>query len=289
MKLALVQTAPETGYALLDSGDGEKLERYGQYVLARPDPQAIWRKHLPQEDWYKAHLTFVREVEQGKWRKREGVPTEWTTTLGGSQFLIKPTVFKHTGVFPEQVENWQWMAERIRSAKRPVTILNLFGYTGGATLACLSAGAEVVHCDGSKTAIEWAKKNAALSGVADKPVRWILDDARAFVKREIKRGKTYDGIVMDPPAFGHGAKKEVWKIEEDLLELVENCQKLLTSQPLFFLLNGYSAGYSAIAYGQMLTPLVERYGGQIEQGELAILEEGSQRSLPSGIFARWSI
>ena len=204
------------------------------------------------------------------------------------EFFIKPTAFKHTGLFPEQEPNWQWIINNIKMAKRPVSVLNLFGYTGGATLAALSAGAQVAHVDGSKSAITWAKENAVVSGLAGKPVRWILDDAREFVKREIRREVRYDGIVMDPPVFGHGPKKELWKIEDDFLGLMKICGEVLSKSPVFFLINGYSAGYSSIAYENNLSPLVEKFGGEIEKGELAIEESETGRLLPAGIFARWS-
>ena len=212
---------------------------------------------------------------------------EWQIGFGDLKFNIKPTAFKHTGVFPEQEPNWQWTIEKIKKAGRPIKVLNLFGYTGGATLACLSAGAEVVHVDGSKAAINWAKENAELSGLDKKPVRWIIDDARKFVLREIKRGEKYDGIIMDPPSFGRGGKGEIWKIEDELLNLLENCLKILSDNPLFFLVNGYAAGYSAQAYKNALTPIVEKFGGEMEIGELTIEESKSGRLLPCGIFARW--
>jgi len=205
-----------------------------------------------------------------------------------SSFWIKLSAFKHTGLFPEQLGNWQWAEELVQNTKRSVNVLNLFGYTGGASLAAAKAGAEVVHVDGSKVAIGWARDNAELSGLKDKPVRWILDDATAFVKREIKRGHKYDGIILDPPAFGHGPNKELWKIEDSFLPLLDLCKQVLTSEPLFFLVNGYASGYSALAYKNSLGDLLKEYGGEVEIGELTIAEAGSGRLLPCGIFARWS-
>ena len=291
-KLKILKTLSCGGYELLDSGEGEKLERFGKFVLSRPDPQALWNKHLPNTEWEKADAVFVHSGAKAGWKKKPNVPEKWKIEFGGLSFFIKPTAFKHTGLFPEQGPNWQWIISNIKSAKanlnRPISVLNLFGYTGGATLAALSAGAEVAHIDGSKSAITWAKENATLSGLAEKPVRWILDDAREFVKREIRRGVHYDGIVMDPPAFGHGPKKELWKIEDDFLGFMKLCQEVLSDTPIFFLINGYSAGYSAIAYENNLSPLKEKFGGEIEKGELAIEESGSGRLLPAGIFARWS-
>lgn len=287
-KLEILKTSAGSGYEMLDSGEGEKLERYGKFILSRPDPQALWNKRLPSSEWQKADAFFSHNSVKSGWKKKPNVPEKWKIEFAGLNFFIKPTTFKHTGLFPEQEPNWQWIIKKIKSANRPVSILNLFGYTGGATLAALSAGAEVVHVDGSKSAIAWAKENVVLSGFADKPVRWILDDAREFVKREIRRGKHYDGIIMDPPAFGYGPKKELWKIEDDFLGLVKLCGEALSEFPLLFLINGYSSGYSAIAYGNNLISFKEKFGGEIEKGELAIEESGKERLLPAGIFARWS-
>jgi 23S rRNA (cytosine1962-C5)-methyltransferase len=317
-------------YELLDSGENEKLERFGAIVLRRPDPQALWPKRLSVYEWTaKADGRFIRNAEEGKWLMKAAVPKSWPIEYAGLKFLIKPTPFKHVGLFPEQKTNWDLLREIIsaavgsqdisnskalgqnrtveknenKSVKNEIEILNLFGYTGGATLACAQAGAKVVHVDGSKSAIAWARENAELSELSSKPIRWILDDARAFVTREIKRGRRYDGIIMDPPAFGHGSGGELWKIEDHFLPLVADCFKLLkptdsgTTGPLFFLVNGYSAGYSSIAYKNNLSPLKEEFGGTIEIGELTIEEsaEGKrdtvtagQRLLPAGIFARWS-
>jgi 23S rRNA (cytosine1962-C5)-methyltransferase len=290
-------TKASADYELIDSGDGEKLERFGQYILRRPDPQALWRKGLDEKEWKGADASFLRTGESGKWKKGENMPSEWFIKIKELKFLIKPTAFKHTGLFPEQEPNWDFIKSKVESYKviksekkdnTPIKILNLFGYTGGATLAVLSAGVEVTHVDGSKSAITWARQNAEASGLADRKVRWIEDDARKFVQREIKRGNKYDAIIMDPPAFGHGANKEVWKIEEDFIKLLDSCLEILSDQPLFVLVNGYSAGYSAIAYENSLSPLLKKMGGQIESGELTIEESKSGRLLPAGIFARWS-
>ncbi len=305
-------TEPCADYELLDSGLGEKLERIGKFVLSRPDPQALWAKRLPESEWKKADASFSRDESKGDvgsksgWTMRNEIGDRWVIDFGEMKFQIKPTAFKHIGLFPEQRVNWEWLREEVKNAKLKVQnegdegnaddsfeVLNLFGYTGGATLACAKAGAKVVHVDGSKSAITWARENAELSGLKDKPVRWILEDARAFVTREIKRERKYDGIIMDPPAFGHGPDNELWKIEEHFLGLVKDCMSLLKDKPSFFLINGYSAGYSAIAYENILLPLVEKYGGSIEIGELAISESKKDglptRFLPCGIFARWKV
>ena len=279
-------TKPSAGYALLDSGNDEKLEQYGEFVFRRPDPQALWSPKLDEVEWKKAHASFQRDGKKGDWDLAKDLPARWAIEFADLKFWIRPTSFKHTGLFPEQSTNWEWLRAQIKNAGRPVSVLNLFGYTGGATLACAQADAEVVHVDGSKVAIQWAKDNAALSGLDKKPIRWLLDDARAFVKREIKRGNKYDGIILDPPAFGHGANKEVWKIEEDLVPLLQMCREIMTDQPLFFLINGYASGYSAIAYENNLTELFG-VAGHYEKGELAIMEKDSDRLLPCGIFARW--
>lgn len=286
--LKILKTVASRDYELLDSGNGDKLERYGKFILSRPDPQALWNKLLPVSEWQKADAVFTHSGTKGGWKKNSRVPEKWKIEFAGLNFFIKPTAFKHTGLFPEQEPNWRWIIDNIKKEKRSVSILNLFGYTGGATLAALSAGAEVTHIDGSKSAITWAKENAVASGFADKSVRWILDDAREFVKREIRRGVHYDGIVMDPPSFGHGPKKELWKIEDDFLGLMKLCEEVLSRSPIFFLINGYSAGYSSIAYENNLLSLAGKFGGTLEKGELAVEETKSGRLLPAGIFARWN-
>jgi 23S rRNA (cytosine1962-C5)-methyltransferase len=303
-------TKPAADYALVDSGAGEKLERFGVFTLARPDPQALWAKSAPAEVWQKAQGVFSRETvkgenaEEGKakseksfWKMKAGLPEKWQIALGGLRFWIKPSSFKHVGVFPEQVGNWDWLRDVIAKNKsagaksaagaEKISVLNLFGYTGGATLAAAQAGAEVCHVDGSKTAITSAKENAEISELSGKPIRWILDDVLVFVKREVKRGKKYDGIIMDPPIFGRGPDGEIWKIEENLLPLVELCKQIMSPKPLFFLINGYAAGYSAIALQNILKKLTENSGGEIETGELTIEEEKTGRLLPAGIFGRW--
>ncbi len=323
MEPKILKTLPSADYELIDSGNEEKLERYGKYILRRPDPQALWNKTLSEAEWKNADATFGADKKTWK-KKNASMQNEWQISFdnlpaqAGLKFNIKPTAFKHTGVFPEQEPNWIFIKEKIKNAGRPINpvkyplkadpseagfnrvkILNLFGYTGGATLAALSAGAEVTHVDGSKSAITWAKENAELSGLDKKPVRWIIDDARKFVMREIKRGGKYDGIIMDPPSFGRGGKGEIWKIESDFLKLLEECSKILSDNPLFFIINGYAAGYSSQAYYNALKPLVEKYGGQFEIGELTIQESllrqkatdgqtKAGRLLPCGIFARWS-
>lgn len=285
---SILITKSSSDYELIDSGEGEKLERFGEFILSRPDPQVLWRRKLPKEEWEKADAVFTRSGAEGSWKIKKDMPEKWNISFSGMKFVIKPTAFKHTGLFPEQSVNWEWMKRVIKNSdKKEIEILNLFGYTGGATLACASEGAKVVHVDSSNAALNWAKENAALSSLSDKPIRWILDDARVFVQREIKRGRKYDAIIMDPPAFGHGANKELWKIEEHFLPLIEDCMKILSENPIFFIINGYSAGYSALAYKNNLLNLEKKIGGKVEVGELTIEESNSQRLLPAGIFARW--
>jgi 23S rRNA (cytosine1962-C5)-methyltransferase len=292
----ILTTTNEKDYELLDSGNGVKLERYGSFVLSRPDPQALWSPLLKKE-WQEADAIFIRKGKHVEWKKKKTFPSSWPINFGGLTFEIRPSSFKHTGLFPEHRGSWEWMAQVITDYQLQITnegkehkskVLNLFGYTGGASLACAKAGAEVTHVDGSKMAISWARKNQELSGLNEKPIRWILDDAVLFLKREVKRGNRYDAILMDPPAFGHGAKGEVWKIEENFQELMELCFQVLSDKPLFFLINGYASGYSPIAYQNNLLPLTEKFGGSIKTGELAIEESKSGRLLPCGIFARWS-
>ena len=279
-------TKPQKDYELLDSGDGLKLERYGKFVLSRPDPQVLWKKKLSEDVWQNADAIF-QKGEVSKWKIKKEVPEKWEIEIGELNFEIYLSKFKHVGIFPEQLSNWLWMADLIKKAGRPVKVLNLFGYTGGASIACLKAGAEVVHVDASKTSIEHARMNAEITGLKEKPIRWILDDAYDFVKREIRRGNKYDGIIMDPPAFGRGPKGEIWKIEDNFLPLVDDAKKILSDNPLFFLINGYASGYSPIAYEENLSDL-KKIGGTVTSGELTIEEKDSGRLLPAGIFARWN-
>ncbi|MDB5225675.1 MAG: hypothetical protein JWL87_627 [Candidatus Adlerbacteria bacterium] len=283
-KITLI-TKAQTGYELLDSGNEEKLERFGEQVLARPDPQALWPKRLSGGEWAAATGRYVREGGEGKWTG--DIPKEWQIELGGLKLLMKPTSFKHTGVFPEHVTGWEFVEDAIKKQGGGVKVLNLFGYTGGYTLAAAKAGAEVTHVDASKAAVSWARENAALNGLGEAPIRWIVEDVLVYLKREIKRGVKYDAIVMDPPAFGHGPNDELWKFEEHFLELMRLCQELLSDKPLFVLINGYAAGYSSLAFAYNLQDIKEKFGGSIEYGDLTIEEKGTERLLPAGIFGRW--
>ncbi len=291
----ILKIIKQNEYELLDSGEGKKLERYGKYILSRPDPEALWKIKLSNKEWDKCDLEFSRNVIKNKWIIKNGVSKSWVIDYGNLKFSIKPTSFKHIGLFPEQLPNWEWMSKLIKNyeltisgEKQKPKVLNLFAYTGGATLACAKAGAEVCHVDSSKNAVEWARLNAELSGLSGAPIRWLIEDVILFLKREIKRGRKYDAIIMDPPAFGHGPKDELWKIEEDFINLLDLCKQVLSSDPLFILINGYTAGYSSIVYENNLSDLMIDYKGKIEGGELVIEETKNKRLLPCGIFARWS-
>lgn len=279
---------PQKDYELIDSGLGEKLERFGQYILRRPDPSALWQKKLSENVWNNCNGDFERRGNSGKWHTNN-LPERWNINFGNIDFVIRPTSFKHVGIFPEQLLNWQWMTEQIvksnDSGKKP-KILNLFAYTGGASLACAKAGAEVVHLDSSKVAVSWGRENAEASNISDLPIRWIVDDVKKFVMKELKRGSKYDGIILDPPSFGHGPNDELWKMEEDFIFLLKDLQELLSEDPLFFLINGYASGYSSVAFLQNME-FMNKHNGFFGTGELFIRESKSERLLPCGIYSRW--
>jgi 23S rRNA (cytosine1962-C5)-methyltransferase len=285
--MEILTTLKSEAYELLDSGDGEKLERFGNVVLSRPENQAIWSKTLSKEDWDKADAVFSHGEKATRWEILKKVPDSWEVDFGGLKFSVELLPSKHLGVFPEQVQNWEWLEKKIISSNRKVSVLNLFGYTGGASMACSRAGAEVTHVDASKFAIDLANKNFELSSLKDKPVKYILDDVRKFVEREIKRGKKYDIILMDPPVYGKGAKKEVWKIEKDLMPLLLRVLEILSPEPITVLLNGYASIYSYISYENILKDVTSKLGGQVVAGKLTIKESSSGKLLPCGIFARW--
>lgn len=274
-------------YRLLDSGNGEKLEAWGGYTVVRPDPQAIWPRGTA--DWQGAHAVYKRSSSGGgQWLDASRLPESWEVRYGALRFLIRPTDFKHMGLFPEQAVNWDWMAERIRTAGRPVSVLNLFGYTGGATVACVAAGAAVCHLDAAKGMVRWAGDNIRANGLGEREVRYIVDDARAFVARERRRGKQYDAVVMDPPSYGRGAQGEPWKIEHDLFPLVREAATLLSSTPLFFVINSYTAGFSPTVLANILQLVLQKpLGGTITRDELGLAPAGGGPVLPCGIVARW--
>ena len=275
-------------YEVLDTGDGEKLERWGEVLLRRPDPQTIWPKADPAL-WERADAVYHRsEKGGGQWEFRKSLPERWTVSLDGLKFYVRPTGFKHTGLFPEQAANWRWMAETIReSGRREIRVLNLFGYTGGATLACAMAGAHVTHVDAAKGMVQWAKENRELSGLPETSCRWIVEDALRFVQREIRRGNTYDGILMDPPSYGRGPSGEVWKLENELYHLVDTCAQVLSPAPLFFLINSYTTGFQASVLSNMLGKCVcSGRGGETDCQELC-LTVSTGGVLPCGASGRW--
>lgn len=277
-------------YKLIDCTDNEKLECWGDIVLIRPDPQIIWKSDRKTDLWNKAHAHYYRSDKGGgQWSYKRKLPESWQINYGDLKFNIKPTGFKHTGLFPEQAVNWDYMDKLIRNAGRPISVLNLFAYTGGATLACANAGANVCHVDASKGIVAWARENANSSGLADKPIRWIVDDCEKFVAREIKRGKKYDAIIMDPPSYGRGPNQEIWKLEDCIYDLVKLCSNVLSDDPLFFLLNSYTTGLSPSVMAYILgETLVDRFGGNISADEIGLPVKESHFVLPCGSTAIWT-
>ena len=277
-----------TDYELLDMADGKKLEKWGKYILDRPDPQVVWSKKNTNM-WDKADAIYHRSTKGGGyWENITKVPEAWTVNYKDLIFNIKQMGFKHTGLFPEQAVNWDFMIDKIKSSNRKIKVLNLFAYTGGATVACLYAGADVVHVDSSRGMVDWAKENVKASNLEDKFVRFIVDDVIKFVKREIRRGNKYDAIVMDPPSFGRGANGEVWNIEESLYPLIELCMEVLSDNPLFFLINSYTTGMSPTVLENILNMTInEKYKGLVSSGEIGLPMKGSKLVLPCGIYGLW--
>ncbi|MBO5327085.1 MAG: class I SAM-dependent methyltransferase [Clostridia bacterium] len=277
-------------YELLDATDGERLERWGKYILVRPDPQIIWRGAGKHPLWKKADAIYRRSSSGGGGWKQNRLPEQWHIQYRDLKFLIKPMGFKHTGLFPEQAANWDWFAEKIKKAGRPIKVLNLFAYTGGATVAAAKAGASVVHVDAAKNMVAQAKENARLSGLAEAPIRYIVDDCKKFVEREIKRGNFYDAIIMDPPSYGRGPSGEVWKIEDSVDELVTLAAKVLSKEPLFFLINSYTTGLSPLAMSYILDLRVRaRFGGKTDASEIGLPVTQTGSILPAGASARWEL
>ncbi|HLB05637.1 MAG TPA: class I SAM-dependent methyltransferase [Thermodesulfobacteriota bacterium] len=276
------------GYQLLDSGRESKLERVGPYLLVRPSPQAVWSPSLPEKEWQAADAVYIRSsTGGGNWDFHRRLPEKWEIEYRGLKFFIKPTGFGHLGLFPEHGESWDWVEERIRECKGPISVLNMFAYTGGATMAAARAEATVCHLDASKGVVDWAREDAALSGLDDRPIRWIVDDVAKFVQKEIRRGKTYDAIILDPPSFGRGAKGEIWKIEDDLIRLLAECKQVLSDKPLFVLLSCHSPGFTPLVLQNLLAEMMNDKSGALSCGEM-VIPEISGRLLPSGAYARWS-
>lgn len=280
-------------YEVIDCSKGEKLERWGQYILVRPDPQVIWDTPKTEKGWKKKNAHYHRSQKGGGEWEFFDLPKEWSIRYRDLTFHLKPFSFKHTGLFPEQAVNWDWFSSIIKKAKaqesgRQIKVLNLFAYTGGATLAAANAGAAVTHVDASKGMVSWAKENAAASGLSDAPVRWLVDDCVKFVEREIRRGSTYDGIIMDPPSYGRGPKGEIWKIEDSVFALIELAAKLLSGNALFFLVNSYTTGLQPAVLTYMLhTALVPQFGGQVESSEIGLPVSSNGLVLPCGASGRW--
>ena len=274
-------------YEILDMANGEKLERWGDVQLIRPDPQIIWKNKSFPEKWNSANARYNRSsTGGGSWKYNKKMPNNWQIKYKDLTFNIKPMGFKHTGLFPEQAVNWDWMISKIKNSKRDIKVLNLFAYTGGATVACSYAGASVCHVDSSKGMTSWAKENIASSGLADRPVRFIVDDVVKFVNREIRRGNKYDGIIMDPPSYGRGTNGEVWKFEENISDLVELCSKVLSNEPLFFLINSYTTGISSTVLENILRLNIKKKG-KFSHGEVGLPMTNSKLILPCGIYGRW--
>ena len=273
------------GYELLDSGNGAKLERFGEVVLARPCAQAVWQPQRPAR-WKSADATFDRE-DGNRWHGRNRLPQEWVIDVDGTRFRLSGTDFGHLGIFPEQRAQWTWIRETVAAAGRPVRVLNLFAYSGGSTLAAARGGAEVCHLDASKGMVQWARANATLNGLESHPIRWIVDDAHKFLNREIRRGRRYDGIILDPPTYGRGGNGETYKIERDLTETLRLCRALLSDSPLFLLLSAHTPGHTPIVLGNVLTQALRGLGGAVTSGEMVLAGALDVFPLPSGAYARW--
>jgi len=274
-------------YEILDMADGEKLERWGDIILIRPDPQIIWKEKSFFSAWKTANARYNRSSNGGGgWKYNKKLPESWEISYKNLKFNIKPMGFKHTGLFPEQAVNWDWMIDKIKKEKRDIKVLNLFAYTGGATVACSFAGAEVCHVDSSKGMTSWAKENLILSGLGDRKVRFIVDDVTKFVQREIRRGNKYDAIIMDPPSYGRGKNGEVWQFENNIADLVELCEKVLSDNPLFFLINSYTTGISSKVLENILNLKIKKKGS-VSSGEIGLPMKNSRLVLPCGIYGRW--
>jgi 23S rRNA (cytosine1962-C5)-methyltransferase len=286
----VMQTRGWDDYALIDSGHGRKLERYGSWIVNRPEPQCLWRPRLAAETWESAHALFepADEEDTGRWRYREAPPGRWTMRWGEIAFNARLTAFRHLGVFPEHAANWTWISQRVAARPGGFRLLNLFGYTGVASLAAAKAGALVTHVDASKKSVGWARENAEISDLSDAPIRWICEDARKYVAREVRRGSRYDGIVLDPPKFGRGPGGEVWRLYDDLPELIAGCAALLSEEASFLLLNGYSERLSGLALAGLSAEVLAGRDGVGDWGEQALMEETGERGVGLSFFSRWS-
>ena len=275
-------------YQVIDCSGGEKLERWGDYILVRPDPQVIWNTPKKEAGWTRRNGHYHRSSRGGGEWEFFDLPEQWSIHYKSLTFHLKPFSFKHTGLFPEQAVNWDWFSEKIQNANRPVKVLNLFAYTGGATLAAAAAGAQVTHVDASKGMVNWAKENAQASGLGDAPIRWLVDDCKKFVEREIRRGNKYDGIIMDPPSYGRGPKGEIWKIEDSIHEFVQLCTQILSDDEIFFLINSYTTGLAPSVLTYMIsTEIVSKFGGHVVSDEVGLPVRDTKLVLPCGASGRW--
>lgn len=274
-------------YEVLDTSGGEKLERWGDYLLVRPDPQVIWNTPKDLPGWRKMNGHYYRSSKGGGEWEFFDLPKQWEIAYKELRFNLKPFSFKHTGLFPEQAVNWDWFSDKIKNAGRPVKVLNLFAYTGGATLAAAAAGAAVTHVDASKGMVNWAKENAKSSGLEAAPIRWLVDDCMKFVEREIRRGNHYDGIIMDPPSYGRGPKGEIWKIEDSIYDFIKLCTQILSDDPLFFLVNSYTTGLAPAVLTYMLSTELKRFGGHVDSQEIGLPVTKTGLVLPCGASGRW--
>ena len=274
-------------YEVLDTSGGEKLERWGDYLLVRPDPQVIWNTPKDLPGWRKMNGHYYRSSKGGGEWEFFDLPKQWEIAYKDLRFNLKPFSFKHTGLFPEQAVNWDWFSDKIKNAGRPVKVLNLFAYTGGATLAAAAAGAAVTHVDASKGMVNWAKENAKSSGLEAAPIRWLVDDCMKFVEREIRRGNHYDGIIMDPPSYGRGPKGDIWKIEDSIYDFIKLCTQILSDAPLFFLVNSYTTGLAPAVLTYMLSTELKRFGGHVDSQEIGLPVTKTGLVLPCGASGRW--
>ncbi len=289
-ELSLLSSPNWKDYALLDSGGGLKLEQFGPYRLIRPEAEAIWQPALPEKEWRSAAAEFQPSPEEngGHWSQRKALPERWNLDYGGLKFYLQLSASRHVGVFPEQANGWDWIEEQIQSAGRTMRVLNLFGYTGLATLAAARSGAQVTHVDASRKVVTWARENQALSGLSERPVRWIVDDALKFVEREARRGSRFEGLILDPPKFGRGPRGEVWEFYKLIPELLKACRQVLAEKPRFVLLTAYAVKASALTLYYAVEEMMSGCKGQTSAGEIVLTEKSAGRYLSTAIFARWN-
>jgi 23S rRNA (cytosine1962-C5)-methyltransferase len=289
-KLALLSPPDWSDYELLDSGNGHKLERYGAYTFVRPEPQAFWQPILSEAQWQSAHAVFQPTGEEsgGKWKFNKPVEQTWILRYKGLRFRVRAAKSRHMGVFPEQAIHWDWIKDQLQGINRQIKVLNLFGYTGLATLAAAQAGAHVTHVDASKKAVTWARDNQSLSGLKERPIRWLVDDVTKFVQREVRRGSQYEALILDPPKFGRGPKGQVWELFESLPDLLKDCRKIMSENPLFIVLTAYAIRASALTVYYAIKEMTAQWGGSVTAGELVLNERSGGRLLSTAIYARWS-